>query len=222
MTGDGTGSGCRALPTERRELTLLANEAYSACAVCGDGVCNCILVREEPCKSVCRCARCGVSLPFAAAETRVCWVVYTTAASSSAMLKVSVEMINSVSPGIVVSAKKLSLLLPCRKQAYGAGMTSFAGLKAPTTCPRSVRLQPATAIRCIRGCSPCAQYCTGPLVALCGAVEGCLSPCGLLLPKSLQTSRRQDFRRCRPSTLTPQQPTTPWSGILSKTWRCIP
>ena len=153
-------------------------------------------------------------LPFAAVEMRACWVVNTTAARSRVMSVVSVEMLKSVLRDFVVFAKKWLL----RRHKFAAGHGQFRWVEGISR-PRSATLQPATAMQCnlhevLRHAHNTMMDSLPSVVVL---AKNIYRPAGLNLPKSSQTSPCQDFRRCRPSTLPPQQHTTQWSGRVSKT-----
>jgi hypothetical protein len=154
-------------------------------------------------------------LPLAAAEMRVCWVVNTTIARSRVMSVVSVEVLKSVLCDVVVSAKKW--LLRRHKLAAGDGQSRWIGAMSR---PRSATLQPTTAMQCNLHEIVRHAHITmwALLLPFTMPAKDVYRTAGLDLPKSSQTSPCQDSRRCRPSTLPPQQHTTQRSGRLSKTW----
>jgi hypothetical protein len=107
------------------------------------------------------------------------------------------------------------------QSACGVRMSSLAGLKASLAhgtqhCNPPPRCNAYEAVRHAHNTT------LAYLPSFVVLPRNVFRPAGLHLPKSSQTSPCQDFRRCRPSTLAPQQQTTQWSGRLSKTWSLIP
>ena len=153
-------------------------------------------------------------LPLAAAEMRVCWVVNTTIACLWYLSRYSNQCCAML---WCLRISGCCMLLHRHKLAAGDGQPRWIGAMSR---PRSATLQPTTAMQCnlLEVVRHAHITMWALLLPFTMPTKDVYRTAGLDLPKSSQTSTCQDSRRCRPSTLPPQQHTTQRSGRLSKTW----